>query len=172
MTWPLVSVSGVLVSEIVITKQPIDFGAWNAWAVEGLAGYMQRVPLGEPLPGRLAEFQEAVRQRQVLPLEFLDTFRMGSFPGIAPRATLYAYAQSWALVHFLMSRHREAFLGYLEVCRNLSDPGRELAWLLRATGRDLRQLDLEFQEYMRGFPAQDPPWLVQYDALREIFSGF
>jgi len=167
------------------SRKPLEIQAANSWVVEGLGAFMERLPVGALHADRLYDFQQAQRERLVLPLEFLTAFRMGSFPGIAAKSQLYAYAQSACVVHFLMARYREPFFVYLNrlaACAKQasaqaagapsSSQEDDLTWLLDATGKDLRALEQEFLDYMAQFPTQEAPWLDAYDALLEIFRSF
>lgn len=146
-----------------------EMQATNSWYVEGLAGYMEPSPLGGINQGRLAELQEARSRARILPLEFLDTFRLGSFGGMALESALYAYAQSWALCHFFMHRYPEGFLAYLErVAREQPQAGEDtLTWLTQAVGTDHKHLDQEFLAYVDQFPPEDPAWLKEWQVLIE-----
>ncbi|MBI3009724.1 MAG: DUF1570 domain-containing protein [Candidatus Omnitrophica bacterium] len=142
----------------------------NSWYIEGLAGYMEPRPLGSLNLERLAELQEAQTKKQILPLEFLDTFRMGSFIGLSTESALYAYAQSWAFCHFLMNRYPQGFLAYMEkVARD--KPKKEddtLSWLVKALGKEQRLLEAEFVEYMSQFPKEDPYWLKRMQSFIDL----
>lgn len=154
-------------------QQPIEIRAANSWVVEGLAAYMERPPIGADHDDYLYLLQRARADKQVLPLEFLNAFRMGSFHGAASKARLYAYAQSWALVRFLMERYPEGMLAYLKA--QADDPSRqaeEIEGLLAAVGKDIVSLNAEFVAYVEQLPQQDNPWLVQYQAFQDIFSRF
>ena len=147
-----------------------ELQAANSWIVEGTAAFMEVSPIGAPNSGWLSTVQEAQRAEQLLPVEFLNVFKMGSFPRVDNQARLYAYGQSWALVHFLMQRHREGFLRFLDrMARERADEeGEELSWLLEAVGRELRPLDGEFRAYLAEFPPADPPWLEQKQILLDL----
>lgn len=146
--------------------------AANSWYVEGIAGYMEPAPVGAVNQIRLAEAQQARTTNQVLPLEFLNTFRIGSFSGMATQSALYAYAQSWALCHFLMHRYSEGFLAYLDrLAREHPAEGQDtLAWLLQAVGREQRPLEQEFLAYLDQFPPEDPAWLKQMQLFIDLRS--
>jgi len=149
-----------------------DLRAANSWYIEGLAGFMEPAPVGGVNPERLAEIQEARRQNQVLPLEFLHTFRMGSFLGMANQSALYAYAQSWALCHFLLHRYPDGFLAYLSrLAREQPKEGEDtLRWLIEAVGKEQRALEQEFLAYLDPFPPEDPFWLKQMQAFIDLQS--
>ena len=95
---------------------------------------------------------------------------MGGFLSMATQSALYAYAQSWAMCHFLMHRYPDGFLRYLE--RLASSPPQEgedtLAWLLEATGKELRPLEQEFMAYLDQFSHEDPLWLKQMQAFLDL----
>jgi len=144
--------------------------AANSWFVEGLAAFMEPSPVGAVSREWLSTVQAAAGDGQLLPLEFLNAFRMGSFPRMADKAKGYAYGQSWALVHFLMSRHREGFLRYIDrmVLDTPADQDEEMAWLLEAVGRELRPLEAEFTDYLASFPPEDPFWLKRKQILLDL----
>lgn len=147
-----------------------DVRAANAWFVEGLAGYMEPSPIGTPNAIRLAEFQEARHVQQLQPLPYLQHFKLGSFAGMSTQQTLYAYAQSWALCHFLMAQHREAFLAYLD--RMVREPQPEgtytLPWLLEAVGMDLPQFEHAFLAFMEPFPPEESLRVKQFKQFLDL----
>jgi len=149
-----------------------DLQAANAWFVEGLAGYMEPTPLGAINQERLPDAQEALQRQQILPLEFLHVFRMGSFVGMSIGSKLYAYAQSWALCHFLMHRYPEGFLAFLD--RMAGTPPQSgadtLTWLVEAIGKDHKTLDQEFLNSLKQFPPEDPFWLKQWQELIDLHN--
>jgi hypothetical protein len=147
-----------------------DMQAANSWFVEGLAGFMEPSPIGGVNEERLAGVQEARRQNQILPLEFLNTFRMGSFVGMAQQSALYAYAQSWAFCHFLMQRYPDGFLVYLKrLAREHPEEGQDtLAWLMDAVGKEQRALEQEFLSHLDQFPPQDPFWMKQMQVFLDL----
>lgn len=147
-----------------------EIQAANAWFIEGLAGYMEPTPVGALNLERLSEIQEARRRQQVLPLEFLDVFKMGSFLKMANQSALYAYAQSWAFCHFLMHRYPDGFAAYLErVAREQPEEGEEtLAWLMEALHTEQRPLEQEFLAYVDRFPPEDSSWMKQMKAFLDL----
>ena len=100
-------------------------------------------------------------------LEFLHVFRMGSFVGMTTGSKLYAYAQSWAMCHFLMHRYPQGFRAFLD--RMAGTPPKPeddtLAWLVEAVGKDHKTLDQEFLEYLKQFPPEEPLWLKQWQEI-------
>jgi hypothetical protein len=147
-----------------------DVQATNAWFVEGLAGYMEPTPLGAVNQERLPGAQQAIREQRLLPLEFLHTFQMGSFVGMSTSSMLYAYAQSWAMCHFLMHRYPEGFLAFLDrMAGEAPQPGDDtLAWLVEAIGKDHKTLDQEFLEHLKQFPPEDPLWLKGWQEMIDL----
>lgn len=147
-----------------------EMRAANSWYTEGLAGFMEPEPVGGLNLERLPDAQEAARASRLLPLEFLDAFRIGSFRGMKGDSAAYAYAQSWAFCHFLMHRHPEAFMVYLQ--RLADAPPREadhaLAWLVEATGMEQRALEQQFRDHLAALPPQDPLWLRQQQDLLDL----
>ncbi len=155
-----------------ITGKLPDLRASNSWFVEGLAAYMEPIPVGEPNTERVAEVQEARTRRQILPLELLNALRMGSFHGMSTQSALYAHAQSWAFCHFLMQHHRDAFMTYLERLA-AEHPGEDvdtLPWLLEALGTAQRPLEQQFLAYLERFPAEDPFWLKQKQEFLDLHT--
>ncbi len=147
-----------------------DLRAANSWFVEGLAGYMEPTPVGTPNLMRLAELQAARANQHVLPLEFLSVFGLGSFTGMSNQSMLDAYAQSWALCHFLMQRYPQGFLAYLQrLAREQPKPGEDtLPWLMEALGKEQRALEQEFLAYLDAFPKEDPMWLKQMQLFLDL----
>ncbi len=153
-------------------REAIELEAANSWLAEGTATYCETYPLGIQNKRWLFLFQEAERQNRILPLEQLTVYKMGSFPGVAPQAMLYAYAQSWAFVHFLMSRYPAEFIEYQEkLSHEAPEKMEDLNWLLTILGADLREIEKEFLEYMKQFPEIEDPevnWvLLKYKIFRK-----
>ncbi len=152
-------------------SQPLaDLRAANSWFIEGLAGYMEPSPVGGPNQLRLADMQEAHRLKHIIPLEFLHTFKMGSFLGMASQSAREAYAQSWALCHFLMQRYPVGFLAYLDrLAREHPQEGEDtLPWLMQALDREQRPLEQEFLAHVEQFPPEDPLWLKQVQSFLDL----
>ncbi|MBI4597593.1 MAG: DUF1570 domain-containing protein [Candidatus Omnitrophica bacterium] len=150
--------------------QITDLQAANSWFSEGLAGYMEPSPVGGTNVLRLPDAQKARGAGQILPLEFLHAFRMGSFAGMANQSALYAYAQSWAFSHFLMVRYRSGFMTYLDrLARQPPNDGEDtLPWLMEALGKEQRALEQEFLTYLDQFPLEDPFWLKRKQAILDL----
>lgn len=147
-----------------------EMQASNSWFVEGLAGYMEPSPVGGINSERLAEAQEAQRTKQLLPFAYLNTFRVGSFPGLSSKSMLYAYAQSWAFCHFLMAKYPEGFMAFQDrmIRETPGDQGIELAWFTEAIGKDQQALDDEFAAYLGQFPPEDSLLVKQMKTFLDL----
>lgn len=152
--------------------KPMQVEASNSWFVEGLAAYMEATPVGEINKRWLYLFQEAKREKALFPIEHLTVYKMGSFPGITFKSMQYAYAQSWAFVHFLMNRYPAQFMSYLErLSREKPKENEDIQWLLQALGKELRGVEGEFLDYMNQFPELEDPFLEHFDTMRSVFEG-
>jgi len=152
-------------------SEKIQVEASNSWFVEGLAAYMQSAPLGSENHRWLYLYQESKHKNAVTPIEQLTVYKMGSFPGMAYGAMGYAYAESWAFVHFLMSRYPTQFMNYLErMSRETPKKNEDILWLLEALGVELRTLENEFFEHMKQFQELEDPYLERMDLVRSIFQ--
>lgn len=146
----------------------------NSWMVEGMAAYMEMEP-----PERVnAERAYDLRHvgggvEKLLPLEFINTFRLGSFPGMASDAQLAAYAQSWALVHYLMTHHRKGFLAF--VARLVKEPvaeADEVPALCQAIGLELPALEAAFRQHVAALPPGEPFWLEMKQIDLDLRKAF
>jgi len=149
-----------------------DIEATQTWFQEGVATYCEPDPIGGVNEERLFTFQEMVRNNEVLPIEFLTVFKLGSFTELQHKAILNAYGQSWAFTSFLMAKYPDEFMDFqsrMAVSREKEDNERDLEWLLEALDRDLPTLEKEFAEYMATFKKIDDPRLTQYMKIREIW---
>lgn len=154
------------------SEDDIKFDASSSWFVEGMATYSETEPIGELNKRWLYSYQDAYRKKSLMPIEYLTVFKMGSFPGISSNAMYDAYAESWALTYFLMNKHREQFMEYLDKIRigKYSD-NENLALFLECMKLDLRTLEKEFTDYMSGFEALEDPDLEMFDTVERIFSN-
>lgn len=154
-------------------ETPLNIASSNSWFVEGLACYTQASPLGTPDQTILYLFQEARRKNRVLPLEQLTVYKMGSFPGISTESQGFAYAQSWAFVHFLMTHYPDGFMAYLgRMSRETPKGNEDIAWLAEALGKPLRELEGEFLIAMDAFETVDSPELRFFDLIQHIAHSF
>jgi hypothetical protein len=95
--------------------------AENSWLIEGLASYYETAPPGGPQPKRRELLKSSLRDHNLIPLADLVNSRSprGLYAFWGDRRVHLAYAQSWALVSFLMrEQHRERFFDYLRYVRD------------------------------------------------------
>ena len=145
--------------------------AANSWFVEGVATYSQTDPIGEIPDMWLYAYQEAKRKGLLLPLEQLTVYKLGSFSGVTSEATGAAYGQSWGFTYFLMNNYPDKFMGYLgRMTRETPKDDEDILWLLEALGKDLREVETEFLEYMDQFEEIEHPELKELDFMIELFS--
>ena len=148
--------------------------ATQTWFKEGIATYCAPDRIGGINEGRLFTYQEMVRNNEVLPIEFLTVFKLGSFSGLQHKAILNAYGQSWAFTSFLMAKYPNEFMDFqdrMAKSREKEDNERDLEWLLEALGQDLPTLEKEFREFMRTYETIDDPRITRYMKLREIWRN-
>ncbi|MBL7068855.1 MAG: hypothetical protein ISS34_03255 [Candidatus Omnitrophica bacterium] len=151
----------------------IDLEAANSWLAEGTATFCETYPLGDRNRRWLFLFQKMKREGIFYPLEHLTVYKMGSFPGVCPEAMLYAYAQSWALVYFLMDRYPDRFMEYQDrLTRETPKEDEDIRWFLEALGKDLRTLEGEFLEYMAQFDELEDPFIKKFVKWNNIFNEF
>jgi tetratricopeptide (TPR) repeat protein len=156
----------VVFHEYVHVALRTNFRALPAWLSEGLAEFWgnatiegDRVYEGRPVSHHV----RTLRQRTLLPLASLLAVE-GSSPGYSEqdRATLF-YAQSWALVHYLMLGS-EARRGQVNRFVALLQGGQEAAAAAGEAFGDIEALDRELQSYIRWpvFPQRRRPARVQF----------
>lgn len=95
--------------------------AENSWLIEGLATYCETVPPGGPQAQRMSVLKNAQAKDRLIPLSELVNSRSpkGLYAFWGDKRVQLAYAESWALVGFLMrDRYREAFFDYLAFVRD------------------------------------------------------
>jgi len=148
-----------------------DAEAANSWLVEGIATYCETDPIGGISEERLYRYEEMAKKNELNPIEFLAAFELGSFPGICQQAAINAYAQSWALVSFLMSKYPDQFMAYMKRMADESpSESEQLSWLLESLGMDLPRLEEEYKAYMSTYPAVEDPYVVQYTKWLKIWK--
>jgi hypothetical protein len=130
------------------------------WLVEGMAMYFETPDLssksgwktvGAVNDLRLEHFQQFARSRKPDSLvtlvssdaRFADNDQMGD-----------AYAEAWALSHFLIQRKKEAYIKYLTMLAAkprlvINTPEERLAEFRAAFGADLDHLNSEFLKHVR-----------------------
>ncbi|MFH1593645.1 MAG: hypothetical protein ABID09_02985 [Candidatus Omnitrophota bacterium] len=139
----------------------LKMDAAQSWLSEGVATFSETDPIGGENRRWLSIFQEMLRNNEVNPIEFLMVFKMGSFPGLAPKGMINAYAQSWALTTLLMDRYPDRMVNYqIMIARQKpKDDNEELEWLLGSLEKELPELQEEFIEYMRALPEVEDPYV-------------
>ncbi|MDD5136585.1 MAG: hypothetical protein PHX20_06195 [Candidatus Omnitrophica bacterium] len=150
----------------------IEMEASESWLAEGLATYFETEPPGSVDPNWLFLYQEMARKNEVNPIEFITNFKMGSFPGLCNKATLNAYAQSWAFATFLINTYPEQFVNYQnKVADKISDKEADkLNWLLECLNKDLPTLEKEFREFMKRYKEEEDPYVKRFMKYCEIYG--
>jgi len=150
---------------------PLDMKASNSWLAEGIATYCETMEIGAKNYNWLFMYQEMSRKGPIYPLEFLMAYKIGSFPGVYPRAMLDLYAQSWAFASFLMEKYPKEFMDYQnKLIGKTAEESEDVEWLTHAVGKDLRTIESEFVEYMNTFKELEDPFLVHFDKLYNIYN--
>ncbi|QDU36798.1 hypothetical protein Mal4_10960 [Maioricimonas rarisocia] len=134
------------------------------WLTEGMAMYFETPDLksrtgwrtagqvNRPRLGRFREYLAAGRPEDSLVRLIASEERFRD-----PEAAPFAYAESWALTHFLIRRHREEFVAYLERLAakprlKWSTPEERLAAFRDAFNDDLDQLDRSLRQHIARMP--------------------
>jgi TPR repeat protein len=141
----------VVFHEYVHLVLRLNFGSLPAWLNEGLAEFWgntiidgERVYEGRHVPYHL----QTLRQRPALPLAALFAVEHGSREASDhDRATIF-YAESWALVHYLVVGS-EARRGQINRFASLLQSGRPAADAAREAFGDIEALDRELRSYVR-----------------------
>ena len=151
----------------------VEYGASQSWLGEGLATYCEPAPMGSVNAERLYDYQEMVREGASNPIEFLTAFKEGSFRGVKGKSAFYAYAESWALTDFLMKRHHDVFVSYIEKIsfRAPDAEGDDLDLLLRMLGMGLESLEKEFKDYMSTYDTIDSPQVTMFMKWHNIWTN-
>lgn len=158
----------------------IEYSPATTWAVEGLATYCMTIPMGSINEERLFLFQEMERKNEVNPIEFVMNFKAASFHSLGGHeAVLNAYAQSWALTHFMMNRYRNQFIEYMRITADIrAKRGEEvkttddLQVLLKCVEKPLPILEQEFRDYMKTFPKVDDPTIKELLLYEKVLQDF
>ncbi len=155
---------------ISLRGESLDMQAANSWLAEGTATYCETDPPGSRNNRWLFIYQEMLKEGSVYPLESLTYYKIGSFPGVCPKAMLQLYAQSWAYVTFLMEKYPEQFMDYQKrMAKDLTQEHEDIDWLLEELGKDLRTVEKEFVEYMNTYEQVDDPYVSSFVKLYDIF---
>ncbi len=127
----------------------------GAWLSEGLAEYVSTDPLGGINKERLMFMRaELEAGHSLMPLQYLMKIENGA--GIRklqdPNYTLFGYAQSWALVYYLMEHYPEPFFNYLRELINVKkgyNAEQDVALLEKHIGCSIAELDKELEKHIR-----------------------
>lgn len=130
------------------------------WVSEGIAVYFETPDLSGDRGWRTVDVVNPIRQRVFL--KYLATRPPGSLQSLIqdderfrnPRTASEAYAEAWALNYYLLRRHRDEYLEYLQLLAEkqpleTTDPQKRLADFRKCLGNDLDALDEDFVRYMR-----------------------
>ena len=129
------------------------------WVSEGLAIFFETPDLrssqgwrniGGVHTGRLAQFRRYLKTR---PADSLRTLTADESRFRQPHAALDAYAEAWALQHFLISTRLSDYVRYQQQLSKkpilvYDTPEQRLAEFQQAFGEDLAALDAEFLRYI------------------------
>lgn len=130
------------------------------WLNEGLAMFFEapdlRSKTGWQTPGRIFE-RRLIRFRQYLagrPADSLKTLIMTDSRLRDAESSVDAYAEAWALNHFLLNRYSKQYVQYInhmsdKVVLGEDSPETRLADFQQFLGEDLAKLDKEFVDYVR-----------------------
>jgi hypothetical protein len=126
----------------------------GGWLIEGLALYCETIPIGAIHPDWSMLLRYESEEGGLMPLSYLFNFAKGSgFHRLDPQYAKVAYAQSWAFIHFLMTRgYRNAFMSFLKEMRTMGpefDAIGEQLLLEKHLGKKLTELDSEYVDYMK-----------------------
>lgn len=129
------------------------FPGLPVWLAEGLAGFFgnsavteKETRLGEPDPNLIWE----LRQNRLIPLDVLFKVEQSSPYYNEQHQTSMFYAESWALIHYLMlgddGSHRHLLTAYLQ---GLQKDGTQNEAAIKALG-DLDKLQQDLEKYVSG----------------------
>lgn len=128
------------------------------WLSEGIAIYFETPDLqnakgwrgiGNVHRARLVDFRRSLGTR---PKDSLSTLLSADARFRDPKLALTAYAESWALVHFLLKRYPEQFKAYLRLQAEkkpllYDSPEDRLTEFQKSFDKELGELDTEFLRY-------------------------
>ncbi len=128
------------------------------WLIEGLAVYCEPAGIGRYHSAIAERFAQLREDRSPIPLESLVNHRSSrGFLAFGRERTELAYAQSWALVYFLMQdEYREKFYRYIRHYSNVSNEitaaavrERNAAELLVSyLDKDFNSLELDWEKFL------------------------
>ena len=127
------------------------------WLAEGLACYCEATKqgvwlgIGEPNPERLGALKKALDSKAgLLPLTTILTGDKWISVKGEEASVLQGYGQSWALFRWLMETQPIKMADYLKTPLKRSTPEHRLADFQHAFGRDLRAVQKQYEEYIKG----------------------
>lgn len=134
------------------------------WLTEGMAMYFETPDLrsrtgwrtaGQVNRARLGRFREYLTEGR--PDDSLVRLVRSEERFRDPQSAPFAYAESWALTHYLIRRHREKFVAYLQHLAarprlNWNTPQQRLAAFREAFGNNLESLDRAFLQHVARMP--------------------
>lgn len=170
-----------LLDEMAKIEKPeeIEMAIAGSWLAEGLATYCATEPVGSVDDELLFSYQEAVRKKELNPIEFFTNFEKGSFVGIVPESKYNLYAQSWAFTSFLMDKYQKEFIEYQKkMADRLAKENRQgsaankddLSLLLACLNKDLAALEKEFKDYMDSYQKAENPFVKRYIEFYDIWK--
>ena len=158
--------------------EEFDIAVSGSWIGEGIATYCATEPIGSINEELLFSYQDAIRKKELNPIEFFTNFEKGSFVGVIPKAKYPLYAQSWAFINFLIARYPDQFIEYQKkMAGTVAGKGKDektalkddLTLLLACLNKDLPTIEKEFGEYMSSYPKADDPFVKEYMEYYEIW---
>ncbi|MEW4528213.1 DUF1570 domain-containing protein [Maioricimonas sp. JC845] len=134
------------------------------WLTEGMAMYFETPDLksrtgwrtaGQVNRARLGRFREYLAAGR--PPDSLIRLVSSEERFRDPQSAPFAYAESWALTHYLIRRHRKEFVAYLQHLAakprlNWNTPQKRLAEFREAFGDDLELLDRGLLQHVARMP--------------------
>ena len=137
--------------------------AWPLWISEGIAEYFAPTSSGLRSTWKGVGKPNELRMRELfLHLKERPNVGNGSLIEEAVMAKRFGsteYAVSWALVHYLLTKHRDEFFEYLRDVSEglpLQPPAQELRRFEKYFGFESWKLEREMLQHVRGLPYSDP----------------
>jgi hypothetical protein len=129
------------------------------WLSEGLAIYFETPDLQTSKGWRTVGALNRVRLRQMgryladRPTDSLESLLVTDQRFRDPRSTEAAYAEAWALCHYLMKKRPKEFVAYLKILQRKptlgsDEPEQRLLDFQRAFGDDLKAIDTELLKHV------------------------
>jgi len=145
--------------------------ASQSWLAEGMATFCATEPMGGTDDIWLYLYQDAARKGELDTLDFLMGFEHGSFNGIAFKKRLTAYAESWALTCFLMSKYPREFMAYQRALADTKPTDEDKVEIFASClNKDIQTIEKEFREYMGSYEQVDDPEVKRFMKYHRIFD--